>query len=107
MDQPERDPPPWEALITEHIRRDAGFFYRLAQRIAGRSAAEDACQQAFLNVWQQRHICASLSGFGRTWRRWWSGRACRSFGGANADSRPSRTTPANYPHQLSGNMLTR
>lgn len=55
MDQPERDPPPWEALITEHIRRDAGFFYRLAQRIVGRSAAEDACQQAFLNVWQQRH----------------------------------------------------
>ncbi|HEX7008902.1 MAG TPA: sigma factor [Phycisphaeraceae bacterium] len=55
MDQPEHDPPPWEALITEHIRRDAGFFYRLVQRIVGRSAAEDACQQAFLNVWQQRH----------------------------------------------------
>ncbi|MFP4146062.1 MAG: RNA polymerase sigma factor [Phycisphaeraceae bacterium] len=46
---------PWDDLLTEQVRGQAGFFRGVARRIVrDHSLAEDACQQAFMKTWHCR-----------------------------------------------------
>src|SRR4051794_13893070 len=45
----------WEATLHEQIRQNGRLFFQLAVGVLrDATAAEDACQQAFLLAWQER-----------------------------------------------------
>lgn len=45
----------WDLLLSEQIRLNSRLFFRLSRNIVRDSAAaEDICQRAFLQAWQQR-----------------------------------------------------
>ncbi len=53
---PGRSDAEWQALLAAQVAAHGRLCFRVAQRIVGEpAAAEDACQQAFLKAWEQRH----------------------------------------------------
>ena len=48
--------PDWQSLLSEQVRVHGAVYFKVAYGIVrGRSAAEDVCQQAFLQAWEDRH----------------------------------------------------
>jgi len=45
----------WDRLLSEQIRQNGRFFFRLAHNVLrDAQLAEDVCQQAFLRAWEER-----------------------------------------------------